>query len=140
MIDADLEKLGYSIDSATGFLEKKQGENEFNPKQKTAFLKAMKTHGNQSKAAHDLGFSFKIIEWHLRKDLIFNEAYKETLLEMRHLLEGELYQAGLNGKSREANLWLSAHFPETYKAGAKAANKAPKNDHLDKLYEESQNG
>lgn len=112
--EADSQLSGeWHQDTVTGYLESSD-VGAITPKQKTQFLKALKTHGNQSKAAHDLGFSHRIIALHLRKDLIFKEAYEETLLEMRHKLESALYQAGIGGKSKEALSWLSAHFPLEY--------------------------
>lgn len=126
--------LSFNIDSVTGFLEDKMPEG-IKAKHKTAFLKALKTHGNQSKAAHDLGFSYRILELHLRKDLIFKEAYEETLLEMRHKLEGELYKTGLMGKSKEALSWLSAHFPLEYGPVKKQQpSKKDNSQEIDKLF------
>jgi len=144
VIDEELEKMGYIEDNATGFLEQKNTKNNdlngsipFNAKDKTQFLKALKNHGNQTKAADDLGISVKILKWHLRKDLKFNEAFHETLLEMRHKIEGELYVAALEGKTREAKLWLEAMFPEEFKRGP--VGRAPKgqNSAVDKLYQDS---
>lgn len=124
---------GYKQDSATGFLEKAE-KNSFNAREKTAFLKALKSHGNQSKAAHDLGYSYEVLELHLRKDLIFNKAFRATLLEMRHLLEGAMYTAGVQGKSKDAETWLKAHFPETYKPSAATKRSKPAVDPLEGLY------
>lgn len=136
MIDKALESLGFSECPITGFLQNANRE-WFNPKEKTAFLKALKMHGNQSKAAHDLGFPFPIVAWHLRKDPRFLEAFQETLLEMKHRLEGELYKAGLGGKSKEAKIWLEAHFPEDYRAtGGKGPKKTKDDGRLDSLYEQ----
>jgi hypothetical protein len=95
----------------TGYLE----DLEFTPKAKTAYLKALKSHGNQSKAAHDLGISYRTVQTHLAKDPVFRDGYAETLLEMRHKIEGELYKKGLErGGSKEAKMWLEAHFPEDF--------------------------
>lgn len=141
MLDEELKQMGYIEDTVTGFLEKILEKNEnpaFNAKEKTAFLKALKTHGNQSKAAHDLGFSYKEVQWHLRKDLIFKEAFEETLLEMRHRLEGELYKAGLEGNAREAKMWLESHFPSDYRPSQKKeAKKDKKHSEIDDLYDRS---
>lgn len=123
----------YTQDSATGFLEKNE-KNSFNAREKTAFLKAFKNHGNQSKAMHDLGYKYDVLEFHLRKDLIFNKAFRETLLEMRHLLESAMYTAGVNGKSKDAETWLKAHFPETYKPSAASKKAKPTVDPLEGLY------
>lgn len=137
MIDEDLAKSGYFEDDATHFLAKKSQEPCFNPKEKTAFLKLLKTNGNQSKSARDLGFSYREVEWHLRKDLIFKQAFEETLLEMRHKLEGELYKAGLSPRgSREAKMWLECYFPDEYgprkKKEVKTTDKA--SEEIDNLY------
>ncbi len=129
----DDELSGYSKDSVTGFLEKAE-KNSFGAREKTAFLKAFKTHGNQSKAMHDLGYSYAVLEFHLRKDLIFNRAFQETLLEMRHLLESAMYTAGVSGKSKDAETWLKAHFPETYKPSAAKRPKREAVDPLEALY------
>lgn len=131
------ELIGYIADSATGFLEKNE-KNTFNAYEKTKFLKALKTHGNQSKAARDLGYNFEIIELHLRKDLIFNKAFKRTLLEMRHDLESTLYVAGLDGDGRKAKIWLDVHFPADYKPNARTAGKKEKDTSvIDALYDKA---
>ena len=119
----------------TGFLIDDTEDPIFEPHHKTAFLKALKRHGNQSKASDDLGFPFKIILKHLAKDLIFKERYEETLLEMRHAIEGKLYSKGLkNGGGREAKMWLEAHFPDDYApASKKPARKEKENPLLEGL-------
>lgn len=118
------------VDSVTGFLE-----GEFTPKHKTAFLKAFKKHGNQTKAANDLGIRFRLVKQALETDKEFKESFEETLLEMRHALEGALYQAGLGGRSKEAIQWLQAHFREDYGAYKKAKpNKSSKDEDLERLY------
>lgn len=128
------ELSGYIRDNVTGFLESGE-KNTFNAYEKTKFLKAFKIHGNQSKAARDLGYSFEIIELHLRKDLIFNKAFKTTLLEMRHDLEATLYTAGLDGDGRKAKIWLDVHFPADYKPSARTAPKKDKDTSvMDALY------
>lgn len=145
MLDEELEKMGYIVDSVTGFLQKNLQKTEnvgsvhiFNPREKTAFLKALKTHGNQSKAANDLGYRYSEVQWHLRHDVGFREAFEETLLEMKHELEGKLYKSGLMGRSKEAKIWLDAHFPAEYKASGKPAPKKDKKDALiDDLYNKS---
>lgn len=111
----DIQPLSgeWKQDSVTGFLESKT-HGTISPYHKTAFLKALKINGNHTEAAHKIGFSFRIIQQHLNYDSIFREAYQDTLLEMRHKLESELYKAGLGGKSKEALSWLSAHFPAEY--------------------------
>jgi len=131
------ELIGYIADTATGFLEKNE-KNTFSAYEKTKFLKALKLHGNQSKAARDLGYSFDIIELHLRKDLIFNKAFKQTLLEMRHDLESTLYTAGLDGDGRKAKIWLDVHFPEAYKPGARTVPKKERDTSvIDDLYDKA---
>lgn len=129
----DNELDGYTADPATGFLEKAE-KNSFGARDKTAFLKAFKTHGNQSKAMHDLGYSYTILEFHRRKDLIFNKAFEETLLEMRHILESAMYTAGVSGKSKDAETWLKAHFPDVYKPSAAKRTKQAAVDPLEALY------
>lgn len=128
----DSEK--FKRDPATGFLESSE-ENAFNARKKTAFLKNLKMHGNQSKAAHDLGHSYKIVAEALRKDLIFKEAFDETLLEMRHKLEAELYKGGLGGRSKDALSWLTAHFREDYGPARKDKPKKVNNQEIDSLYD-----
>jgi hypothetical protein len=66
--------------------------------------------------------------------LKFNRAYRNTLLEMRHDIEGNLYQAALAGKAKEALLWLQAFFPETYKPSAAVKKAKPAVDPLEGLY------
>lgn len=134
-----LRLKGFILDKVTGFLENTD-KNFFNPKDKTSFLKAFKTHGNQSKAAHDLGFPYKIIEWHLREDKAFYEAYRETLIEMKHNLEGKLFTKGLQGNSKDAKLWLETNFPEEYKPVAGKSLKKDNKKTIDDLYERLTNG
>ena len=135
-IPSDLKKLGYSQDFATGFIDKKDNLDGFKPIHKTKFLKALKIHGNQSKAAHDLGFSYKIVEWHLRKDLKFNEAFQETLLEMKHALEGRLYEQGIKtGGVKQAQMWLVAHFPEDYVVKNRKPQPKSNVNEIEALYE-----
>ena len=136
-MDKELELQGYSVDPATGFLEKKE-KNTFGARAKTAFLKDLKKTGNQSKSLRDLGFTNDDFDFAVRKDLIFNKAYRGTLLEMRHELEGDLYTAGLEGNAKKAQMWLQAFFPETYKpSAAKPAKKEATNPVLDALYDKA---
>lgn len=131
------ELVGYNVDKATGFLEKK-ADNSFNAYEKTRFLKAFKLHGDQSKAAGTLGYPFEVVSIHLKHDPAFAKAFRATLLEMRHELEGKMYRAGLQGSSKDAKIWLDAHFPETYKPSAKIAHrKAPGDARIDDLYDKS---
>ena len=138
MLDEELEKMGYIVDSVTGFLQKNSEKNskpEFNPKEKTAFLKRLQIHGNQSKAADEVGVSFQEVEFHIRKDLIFKEAFRATLLKMRHSLEGKLYQAGMEGKSKEALAWLASYFKEDYTpARVNKHNKEKDTSEIDRLF------
>lgn len=125
------------IDPATGFLEKNKNFL-FGAREKTAFLKHLKKTGNQSRSLDLLGVTNEEFDFHLQKDLVFNKAYRNTLLEMRHELEGNLYTAGLNGSAKEAQMWLQAFFPEVYKP---SASKAPKRDRgddtINALYEKA---
>lgn len=132
-MDEELKQLGYFEDPATGFLDKKE-KNTFGAFEKTKFLKALKVHGNQSKAAHDLGYSIRVIDLHLRKDLVFKQAHEETLLEMRHEIEGDLYTAGLAGNAKKAQMWLQAFFPETYKPTSRPVTKKDDTSAIDALY------
>ncbi len=125
---------GYSIDPVTGFLEKKE-KNSFGPREKTAFLKEFKRTGNQSKSAHGLGYEFETVEWHFRNDHVFNRAFHAVLMELRHELEGDLLSRARKGGSKEAQMWLQAHFPETYKPSAAKQPKKPDSSAvLDGLY------
>lgn len=123
----------YTRDSATGFLEKLE-KNAFNAREKTAFLKDLKRTGNQSKSLDKLGTTNEQFDLALRKDLSFNKAYRNTLLEMRHEIEGNLYTSALEGKTKEAHLWLQAFFPETYKPSAATKKAKPTVDPLEGLY------
>ncbi len=124
---------GFVADPATGFLEKNE-KNPFGAKEKTAFLKDLKKTGNQSKSLDQVGVTNEQFDFSLRKDLIFNKAYRNTLLEMRHEIEGNLYTAALAGKAKEALLWLQAFFPETYKPSAASKKAKPTVDPLEHLY------
>ncbi len=121
------------IDPATGFLEKNE-KNSFGPREKTAFLKDLKRTGNQSKSLDQVGATNEDFDLALRKDLTFNRAYRNTLLQMRHDIEGNLYTAAIDGKAKEALLWLQAFFPETYKPSAANRKTKPTVDPLDALY------
>ncbi len=129
----DDELTGYTADPATGFLEKAE-KNSFGARAKTAFLKDLKKTGNQSKSLRDLGFTNEDFDFALRKDLIFKKAYNNTLLEMRHDLEGDLYVSGLAGDTKKAQMWLQAFFPETYKPSAAKKTKQATVDPLEALY------
>lgn len=133
-MDEQLTQLGYFEDPVTGFLEKKE-KNSFSPREKTAFLKEFKRTGNQTKCAHALGYEFETIEWHFRNDQAFNKAFHAVLLELRHEIEGEMLAQARKGKSKEAMMWLQAHFPETYKPSANKGTKKPDNSaFIDALY------
>ncbi len=129
----DDELTGYAVDPATGFLEKNKN-NSFGAFEKTKFLKDLKRTGNQSKCLDSLGCTNAEFDFALRKDLIFKKAYNNTLLEMRHEIEGHLYTAALAGKAKESLLWLQAFFPETYKPSAAKRPKREAVDPLEALY------
>ncbi len=122
-----------TIDPATGFLEKNE-KFLFGAKGKTLFLKALKRHGNQTAAADEAGVPYETVEEHLRIDLTFRKAFRATLLEMRHTIEGKFYVAALRGEASEAKMWLQAFFPETYRPGAGKPSSKDKADPLDALY------
>lgn len=126
-----------AVDPATGFIEKND-KNSFGPREKTAFLKDLKRTGNQSRCLDKLGCTNADFDEALRKDLVFNRAYRNTLLEMRHELEGDLYTAGLDGDAKKAMAWLQAFFPEVYKPGAARSTKKDKDTSvLDALYKKN---
>ncbi len=129
----DDELSGYLADPATGFLEKNKN-NSFGAFEKTKFLKLLKKTGNQSKSLGDVGCVNEEFDFALRKDLIFKKAYANTLLEMRHELEGDLYVSGLAGNPKKAQMWLQAFFPETYKPSAAKRPKREAVDPLEALY------
>ncbi len=122
-----------TIDPATGFLEKNE-KFIFGAKGKTLFLKALKRHGNQTAAADESGVPYETVEEHLRIDLTFHRAFRATLLEMRHTIEGKFYVAALRGEASEAKMWLQAFFPETYRPSAGNSKQKPTTDPLDALY------
>lgn len=124
---------GFVADAATGFLEKNE-KTPFGAREKTAFLKDLKSTGNQSKSLDKVGARNEDFDLALRKDLIFNKAYRNTLLEMRHDLEGDMYTSGLAGDAKKAQMWLQAFFPETYKPSAVSKKAKPTVDPLDALY------
>ncbi len=121
------------IDPATGFLEKNE-KNSFGPREKTAFLKDLKRTGNQSKSLDRLGVTNELFDFALQKDLTFKRAYRNTLLEMRHDIEGDLYTGALEGDTKKAQMWLQAFFPEVYKPSAANRKAKPSVDPLDVLY------
>ncbi len=129
----DNELDGYVVDPATGFLEKNE-KNSFGAYEKTRFLKDLKKTGNQSKSLRCLGLTNTEFDFALRKDLIFKKAYRETLLEMRHDIEGDLYTGALEGDTKKAQMWLQAFFPEVYKPSAANRKAKPSVDPLDALY------
>ncbi len=123
----------FVADPATGFHEKNKN-NSFGAFEKTRFLKDLKRTGNQSKCLDQVGATNEEFDLALRKDLSFKRAYHNTLLEMRHEIEGKLYGAALAGKSKEAHIWLQAFFPETYKPSAATKKAKPTVDPLEALY------
>ncbi len=128
-----LETNEYIADPATGFLEKNE-KNSFGAFEKTRFLKDLKKTGDQSKILDSLGCTNEEFDFAMRKDVVFKRAYANTLLEMRHKIEGHLYTSAIAGKTKEAHLWLQAFFPETYKPSAATKKAKPTVDPLEALY------
>ena len=126
-IEKKLENNNEVIDQVTGFLV----SEKLSIRSKTSFLKALKILGNQSSAAEKQGISWSEMENELRKDLIFNKAYLEVLTDMKHELEGILYTKAIEKKdAKSAILWLSAKFPEEYRAGTKKTEKKQSKDKI----------
>lgn len=120
----------FEIDKVTGYLENNE-ESGIKPIHKTAFLKSLKTTGNQSSAASRLGFTWAEMEAELGKDLKFKQAYDATLLEMKHQLESILFMRAIEKKdAKTAVLWLQAKFPSEYRAGAKQVGKKDNKENL----------
>ena len=124
-----------TVDPATGFVEKNE-KFFFGAKAKTLFLKALKDHGNQTAAADKAGVPFATVEEHLRIDLAFKRAFRATMLEMRHILEGKLYTTAMKGGTKEAKMWLEVFFPETYKP-SKSSKPEKDSSVIDDLYKKS---
>lgn len=82
---------------------------------KESFLEALKTLGNEAKAAKFAGFSNRILSTHKRADRRFREDWELTLQEMANNLEGVMY---LNAQQPKGTLdrfgWLRAHFPKKW--------------------------
>lgn len=114
----------FKICPTTGFLESVDGTG-IQPKHKTAFLKNFKKSGDKTKAIEAQGFTFGELEWHLTNDATFKTNYRETLLAMKHELEGLMYENAFKASGhRERLAWLETNFPEDY--GKKALPKGQK--------------
>lgn len=115
----------HRICPVTGYLESLDGKG-IQPKHLTAFLKAFKKSGDKTKAIEFQGFRFTELEWHLTNDTAFKNDYRETLLAMKHELEGLMYENAFKSSGhRERQSWLETNFPDEY--GKKALPKGQKN-------------
>lgn len=125
----------FEVCGVTGYLQQKGGHG-IQPKHKTAFLKAFKKSGDKTKAIEFQGFRFTDLEWHLTNDTVFKNDYRETLLAMKHELEGLMYENAFKATGhRERQAWLETNFPDEY--GRKAVPKGAKSkSRLDTLLED----
>lgn len=115
---------GFKLCEVTGYLESLTNTG-IQPKHKTAFLKAFKKSGDKTKAIEYQGFTFTDLEWHLQNDAVFKRHYRDTLLAMKHELEGLMYENAFKSSGhRERRTWLETNFPEDY--GKKAVPKGQK--------------
>jgi hypothetical protein len=101
------------IDDATGFLI--DPADTFEPRLKTALLKAYKKTGDLSASADALGINNLTVEHHLEIDKAFNAALHSAELEMKHSLEGMMFRDGNKAGGQRARMaWLQAKFPQEY--------------------------
>lgn len=103
-----------SFDSATGYINPSK-PSEIKVWEKTAFLKAYRTHGDITAAATKLGYKGSDFLKQLKIDKKFNEDFIENKLDMKHELEGLMFQKALTDNGHKERLtWLETQFPEEY--------------------------
>lgn len=101
-------------DNVTGYLVPEDGTG-IQSKHKSGFLKAFLKSGDKSRAADSQGFTYSEFETQLELDSKFKDDYRETLLRMKHELEGMLYQNAFSKSGQKDRLlWLQQHYPEEY--------------------------
>lgn len=110
----DNQLVGVSTDSVTGYLEPSNA-NKVKIWEKTAFLKDFRQTGDITACANKLGYKGSEFLWLIKHDTQFALDFQETKLDMKHELEGLMYQRGLtNNGHKERLAWLEAQFPEEY--------------------------
>lgn len=105
---------GYKVCEVTGYLESLDGKG-ISPRIKTAFLKSFKKTGDKTRSIESQGFRYSELEWHLQNDHRFQYDLKETLLAMKHEIEGVMFTQALENRGDASRReWLQVNFPEEY--------------------------
>ncbi len=103
------------VDERTGYLVNPNNLRSITPAHKEAFLAAMLKLGNESEAAQSCGFSTRILAAHKRADKKFREDFQDTLLKMKHILEGVMFIRAQNANGYMDRItWLRHHYPKEY--------------------------
>jgi len=116
-----MEPTKQITDATTGYLVNEDGTG-IQSKHKSGFLKAFRKTGDKTRAADAQGFRYVEFEWHLNNDPKFQSDYKDTMLAMKHEIEGPMFEKALtaNGQ-KEREKWLAVNYPGEY--GVKTAGK-----------------
>lgn len=123
-----------NVDPVTGFL-KMIDSQQMEPRQKTLFLKTFRSGGDEGAAADKALVPLNTVKLHLQKDPVFQQAYKDTLVEMKHEIEGKMFRTGKIATGHR--LWLERYFPEEYVSKRFLEKKKPKKETaVDRLIKE----
>lgn len=120
-MDQNLE----NVDPVTGYLQIVDSQL-MAAKQKTLFLKDLQRNGDESAAADKAGVTHAVVKLHIKNDPLFNKAYKDTLLSMKHEIEGKMFRSGKIATGHK--LWLERYFPEEYVSKRFLEKKKPKQE------------
>lgn len=101
-------------DPVTGYIVNADGTG-IQSRHKTGFLKHFRKSGDKTRAADSQGFRYVLFEEQLKTDKQFKSDYEDTLLAMKHELEGLMFEQA-SGKSGQKDrlLWLQKNFPGEY--------------------------
>lgn len=112
------------VDSSTGFLQSPTPNSltAFDANKKTLMLEYAEKYWQDQKimpAKHELcqavGIDIQTLDRHLKRDSVFNEAWKELLLRGESLLENKMYEYGkTRGGYMHMITWLRRQFPERW--------------------------
>lgn len=135
----DLNLNGWFVDEKTGYLYNPGKKNSISPVTKQQFLEAFKKLGNQTQAAESVGISVRILSTHLRADKQFSKDYQQALVEMKHVIEGVMFQrAQKDNGFMDRMAWLRKHFPKEYDPKAIREDKSVDKKKIDDLWNEIQ--
>lgn len=104
----------YKKCDVTGYLERLDGKG-ISPRIKTAFLKSFKKTGDKTRSIESQGYRYSELEWHLQHDAQFAQDLKETLVAMKHEIEGVMFTQALENRGDASRKeWLQVNFPDEY--------------------------